>query len=121
MKRPSTILSKPAWARGGSYDVEHIPTGRLPARSLRIAADRDRKVHARRLQEVRPKAAGRQNCLLFQEDHSLAYCDGEEWKIPAPETWEAIRKAATTAGTLMSLRNWSTDSMFVVPPTIFNS
>ncbi len=33
-------------------------------------------------------------------------CVGEvERKIPAPETWEAIRKAATTAGTLMSLRN----------------
>jgi hypothetical protein len=24
-----------------------------------------------------------------------------EWKIPAPETWEAIRNAAMTAGTLM--------------------
>jgi len=42
---------------------------------------------------------------LFQGDHLLANCDGVEWKIPAPETWEAIRKAATTAGTLMSLRN----------------
>ena len=40
----------------------------------------------------------------FQKDHSLAYCDGVEWKIPAPEIWEAIRKAAMTAGTLMSLR-----------------
>jgi hypothetical protein len=37
--------------------------------------------------------------------HSLAKCVGVEWKIPAPETWEAIRKAATTAGTLMNLRN----------------
>jgi hypothetical protein len=35
----------------------------------------------------------------------LAYCDGWLWKTPAPETWEAIRKAATTAGTLISLRN----------------
>ncbi len=40
---------------------------------------------------------------LFQGDQSLAYCDGVEWT--APETWEAIRKAAMTAGTLMSLRN----------------
>jgi hypothetical protein len=40
---------------------------------------------------------------------SIAYspvnCAGEEWKMPAPETWEAIRKAATTAGTLISLKN----------------
>ena len=28
-----------------------------------------------------------------------------EWKIPAPETWDAIRNAATTAGTLISLKN----------------
>jgi hypothetical protein len=38
-------------------------------------------------------------------DYSLANCADEEWKMPAPETWEAIRKAATTAGTLISLRN----------------
>jgi hypothetical protein len=44
-----------------------------------------------------------ENGRLFQGDHSLAYCDGGEWT--APETWEAIRKAAITAGTLMSLRN----------------
>jgi hypothetical protein len=28
-----------------------------------------------------------------------------EWKIPAPETCDAIRNAATTAGTLISLKN----------------
>jgi hypothetical protein len=44
-------------------------------------------------------------CRLFQGDHSLAYCDGVEWKTPDPETWEAIRKAAKMAGTLMNLRN----------------
>ena len=37
--------------------------------------------------------------------YSLANCAGAEWKMPAPETWEAIRKAATTAGTLISLKN----------------
>lgn len=35
--------------------------------------------------------------------------------MPAPETWEAIRKAATMAGTLISLKNWSTESMPVAP------
>jgi len=59
---------------------------------------------------IRPADAGTvgrpaENCRLLQGDHSLAYCDGVEWKIPAPETWEAIRKAAKTAGTLMNLRN----------------
>jgi hypothetical protein len=43
--------------------------------------------------------------------YSLARCIGEEWKIPAPETWEAIRNAAITAGTLMNRRNWSIESM----------
>lgn len=38
--------------------------------------------------------------------------------MPAPDTWEAIKKAATTAGTLISLRNWSTESMFNVPQKI---
>ena len=52
-----------------------------------------------------PGPAGSKHCRLFQGDHSLAYCDGMEWKIPAPETWEAIRRAATMAGTLMNLRN----------------
>ena len=37
--------------------------------------------------------------------YSLARCIGEERKTPAPETWEAIRKAAITAGTLMNRRN----------------
>jgi hypothetical protein len=37
--------------------------------------------------------------------YSLARCIGNAWKIPAPETWEAIRNAATTAGTLMNLKN----------------
>jgi hypothetical protein len=37
--------------------------------------------------------------------YSLARCIGEPWKIPAPETWEAIRIAAITAGTLMNLKN----------------
>jgi hypothetical protein len=37
--------------------------------------------------------------------YSLAYCVGVEWNIPAPETCDAIRNAATTAGTLMSLKN----------------
>jgi hypothetical protein len=36
-------------------------------------------------------------------------------KIPDPDTCDAIRKAATTAGTLMSLSTWSTESMTVVP------
>jgi hypothetical protein len=35
----------------------------------------------------------------------LANSVGEPWKMPAPDTCEAIRKAATTAGTLISLRN----------------
>jgi hypothetical protein len=50
--------------------------------------------------------------------YSLAKCIGEEWKIPAPETCEAIRKAATTAGTLMNRRNWSIESMNVVPKVL---
>jgi len=46
------------------------------------------------------------NRWLFQGDRSMTNCDcEEERKIPAPEIWEAIRKAATTAGTLMNLRN----------------
>ena len=35
--------------------------------------------------------------------------------MPAPETCDAIRNAATTAGRLASLRNWSTESMIFVP------
>jgi hypothetical protein len=37
--------------------------------------------------------------------YSLASCAGAWWKIPPPETCDAIRNAATTAGTLISLRN----------------
>ena len=37
--------------------------------------------------------------------HWLAICTGVEWKIPAPETCDAIRNAAMTAGTLMNLKN----------------
>ena len=37
--------------------------------------------------------------------HWLAICTGAEWKIPAPETCDAIRNAAMTAGTLMNLKN----------------
>jgi hypothetical protein len=47
--------------------------------------------------------------------YSLAICVDAEWKIPAPETCDAIRKATTTAGTLISLKNWSTESI-VIPP-----
>ena len=52
-----------------------------------------------------PADRGMPNGRLFLGDHSVEYCDDEDWKIPAPETWEAIRKAATTAGTLINLRN----------------
>jgi hypothetical protein len=38
-------------------------------------------------------------------DYSLASCAVTGWKTPAPDTCEAIKKAATTAGTLISLRN----------------
>lgn len=41
----------------------------------------------------------------WKDSYSLANCVGEEWKIPAPDTCDAIKKAATTAGTLISLRN----------------
>ena len=41
----------------------------------------------------------------MEGSYSLAACIGREWKIPAPETWEAIRNAAMTAGTLMKRRN----------------
>jgi hypothetical protein len=34
---------------------------------------------------------------------AISACAG--WKIPAPEICDAIRKAATTAGRLISLRN----------------
>jgi hypothetical protein len=47
--------------------------------------------------------------------YSLAICVDAEWKIPAPETCDAIRNATTTAGTLISLKNWSTESI-VIPP-----
>ena len=47
--------------------------------------------------------------------YSLARCIGVDRKIPAPETWEAIRNAATTAGTLINLRNWSIESIGIVP------
>ena len=38
------------------------------------------------------------------------------WRIPAPETCDAIRNATTTAGTVIKRRNWSTDSIASVPP-----
>jgi hypothetical protein len=41
----------------------------------------------------------------MEGSYSLAACIAWEWKIPAPETWEAITNAAKTAGTLMKRRN----------------
>jgi hypothetical protein len=38
-------------------------------------------------------------------DYWLASWAGGAWKTPAPDTFEAIKKAATTAGTLIILRN----------------
>jgi hypothetical protein len=45
------------------------------------------------------------NIPVISGDHSLAKWVGVDWKMPAPETCDAIRNAATTAGRLMSLRN----------------
>ncbi len=42
---------------------------------------------------------------FLRDGYWLANCAGWTWNTPAPDTCEAIRKAATTAGTLMSLRN----------------
>jgi hypothetical protein len=47
--------------------------------------------------------------------YSLASCTCEGCDITPPETCDAIRNATTTAGTLISLKNWSTESMVVVP------
>ena len=41
-----------------------------------------------------------------------------EWKIPAPETCDAIKNAAITAGTLMNRKNWSIESIAVVPKVL---
>jgi hypothetical protein len=49
---------------------------------------------------------GRDSGAELESCYSLAGCIGLDWKIPAPETWEAISNAATTAGTLINLRNW---------------
>lgn len=75
------------------------------SKPTRRPAKKPRKVTRSGPRAKSPGTAGSQNQRLFQGDHSLEYCDDEEWKIPAPETWEAIRKAATTAGTLISLKN----------------
>jgi hypothetical protein len=58
-----------------------------------------------------PASTSLENAMAY----SLAICVDAEWKIPAPETCDAIRKATTTAGTLISLKNWSTESI-VIPP-----
>jgi hypothetical protein len=53
--------------------------------------------------------------------YSLARCIGTDWKIPAPETWEAISNAASTAGTLINLRNWSIERIDDVPQVAFEA
>lgn len=47
--------------------------------------------------------------------YSFAICTCAGWKIPAPEICDAIRNAAKTAGMLISLRNWSTESIVFAP------
>ena len=37
--------------------------------------------------------------------HRLAICAGVGWKAPPPDTCDAIRNAAMTAGRLMNLKN----------------
>jgi hypothetical protein len=43
--------------------------------------------------------------LDLKEGYWLVNWAGCAWNTPAPDTCEAIKKAATTAGTLISLRN----------------
>lgn len=57
-----------------------------------------------RMRSAKPPKA-RASAQVKEEVYSLAIGAGWERKTPAPDTWEAIRKAATTAGTLISLRN----------------
>jgi hypothetical protein len=41
----------------------------------------------------------------YGRSYSLAICADAEWNITPPETCDAIRNAATTAGTLINLKN----------------
>lgn len=68
-----------------------------------------------RVSAMRPTVSADPEGPFEARDYSLVNWAGCEWKTPAPETWEAIKKAATTAGTLISLRNWSTDSISTSP------
>jgi hypothetical protein len=51
-----------------------------------------------------PKAQLAKRSPRCRKYYSLAIWAGEEWKIPAPETCDAIKNATTTAGRLISLR-----------------
>src|ERR1700730_17580469 len=53
--------------------------------------------------------------------YSLASCTDAGREITPPEICDAIRNATTMAGTLISLRNWSTESIVVVPQGNFKS
>ena len=54
---------------------------------------------------IPPSLTGRQASLCLGNYSAAAWTVGCGWKMPAPDTWEAIKKAATMAGTLISLRN----------------
>ena len=61
-----------------------------------------------------PNRPGRRRCYRFAAC-TRELCREAGWRIPAPETCDAIRKATTTAGTVIKRRNWSTDSIALVP------
>ena len=54
-------------------------------------------------------------CLPGLAAYSLAISIATERDVNPPEICDAIRKAATTAGTLINLRNWSTESIVFAP------
>jgi hypothetical protein len=78
----------------------------LPLRALRLRRELFERDLDRR--DAASKFGQPIKALIFDAvygGYSLAICVDAEWKIPAPETCDAIRNAATMAGTLISLKN----------------
>ena len=53
--------------------------------------------------------------LSDYSDYSLAISIATVRGVNPPEICDAIKNAATTAGTLINLRNWSTESIVFAP------
>jgi hypothetical protein len=86
-----------------------------PPADVAGAKSRNRHLGKRSCREEGPNRA------VGLTGYSLASCTDAGREITPPEICDAIRNATTMAGTLISLRNWSTESIVVVPQGNFKS